>query len=70
MEGPFLLPADIRPGDYIEIGMLGAYGAAMKTRFNGFGDGLVVDAADEPMASQYCGDRRDPRAKDNVVSLR
>jgi ornithine decarboxylase len=40
MEGPFLLPADIRPGDYIEIGMLGAYGAAMKTRFNGFGDGL------------------------------
>lgn len=70
MEGPFLLPADIRPGDYIEIGMLGAYGAAMKTRFNGFGDGLVVDATDEPMASQYCGDRRDPRAKDNVVSLR
>ena len=67
---PFLLPADIRPGDYIEIGMLGAYGAAMKTRFNGFGDGLVVDATDEPMASQYCGDRRDPRAKDNVVSLR
>ena len=70
MEGPFLLPADIRPGDYIEIGMLGAYGAAMKTRFNGFGEGLVVEAGDEPMASQYVGNRRDPRAKDNVVSLR
>jgi ornithine decarboxylase len=70
MEGPFLLPADIRPGDYIEIGMLGAYGAAMKTRFNGFGEGLVIEVSDEPMASQYVGNRRDPRAKDNVVSLR
>ena len=70
MEGPFLLPADIQPGDYIEIGMLGAYGAAMKTRFNGFGEGLVVEVEDEPMASQYTGTRRDPRAKDNVVSLR
>ncbi len=70
MEGPFLLPADIRPGDYIEIGMLGAYGAAMKTRFNGFGEGLVVECADEPMASQYMGNRRDPRHSDNVVLLR
>ena len=62
--------ADIKPGDYIEIGMLGAYGAAMKTRFNGFGEGQVVDVDDEPMASQYRSDRRDPRAQDNVVSLR
>src|SRR3546814_9581611 len=31
MTGPFELPADIRAGDYIEIGMLGAYGAAMRT---------------------------------------
>ena len=38
MEGPFVLPADIREGDYIEIGMLGAYGVAMQTRFNGFGE--------------------------------
>ena len=30
MEGPFVLPAGIKPGDYIEIGMLGAYGAAMR----------------------------------------
>jgi len=70
MEGPFLLPADIQPGDYIEVGMLGAYGAAMKTRFNGFGSGLEVIVTDEPMASQYRGDRRDPRQSDNVVSLR
>ncbi len=70
MEGPFQLPAGIKAGDYIEIGMLGAYGAAMRTRFNGFGTGLVETVMDEPMASQYCGTRRDPRVSDNVVSLR
>ncbi len=70
MEGPFGLPADVQPGDWIEIGMLGAYGAAMRTKFNGFGQGAVVETSDEPMASQYRGDRRDPRVSDNVVSLR
>jgi len=70
MEGPFMLPEGIKAGDFIEIGMLGAYGAAMRTAFNGFGQGEVVEAIDEPMASQYMGDRRDPRQSDNVVSLR
>ncbi len=70
MEGPFDLPGDVDVGDYIEIGMLGAYGAAMRTRFNGFGQGDVVGVTDEPMASQYLGNRRDPRVSDNVVSLR
>ena len=70
MEGPFQLPDDVQVGDYIEVGMLGAYGAAMRTRFNGFGEGLEAQVADEPMASQYCGTRRDPRVSDNVVRLR
>ena len=70
MQGPFLLPGDIKADDYIEIGMLGAYGAAMKTGFNGFGDAQQVDVSDEPMASLYRGDRADPRESDNVVSLR
>ena len=70
MEGPFELPAGIAAGDYIEVGMLGAYGAAMRTRFNGFGAGETCEVADEPMASQYIGGRRDPRAADNVVRLR
>ena len=70
MEGPFDLPGDIHAGDYIEIGMLGAYGAAMKTAFNGFGETEIHEVSDEPMASQYRGDRRDPRVSDNVVSLR
>jgi ornithine decarboxylase len=53
MAGPFELPGDIGVGDYIEIGMLGAYGCAMRTAFNGFGitDSQIVD--DEPMASLY-----------------
>ena len=70
MKGPFMLPADIQAGDYIEIGMLGAYGAAMKTRFNGFGGAEAVIVTDEPMASLYTGERVDPRSSDNVVSLR
>ena len=36
MKGPFLLPEDTQEGDWIEISMLGAYGAAMQTQFNGF----------------------------------
>ncbi|MCZ8324101.1 MAG: type III PLP-dependent enzyme [Sphingomonadaceae bacterium] len=70
MEGPFMLPAGIKAGDYIEVGMLGAYGAAMKTAFNGFGSATAIEASDEPMASLYRGDRSDPRQSDNVVSLR
>ncbi|MBV7256729.1 type III PLP-dependent enzyme [Pacificimonas sp. WHA3] len=53
MPGPFPLPADVKAGDYIEIGMLGAYGAAMRTAFNGFGDSETVEVEDEPMASLY-----------------
>ncbi|MXP09291.1 type III PLP-dependent enzyme [Pseudoblastomonas halimionae] len=69
MAGPFLLPEDIGAGDFIEIGMIGAYGATMKTGFNGFGGATVVTAEDEPMASLYRGDR-DIVRRDNVVSLR
>lgn len=53
MPGPFWLPADITEGDYIEIGMLGAYGVAMGTRFNGFGKTETVKVEDPPMASMY-----------------
>jgi ornithine decarboxylase len=38
MKGPFMLPEDAREGDWIEIGQLGAYGAALRTGFNGFGE--------------------------------
>ena len=67
MAGPFDLPADVKAGDYIEVGMLGAYGCAMRTSFNGFGveDRVIVD--NEPMASLYgaVGEA----ARSNVVTL-
>jgi ornithine decarboxylase len=53
MPGPFWLPEDVREGDYVEIGMAGAYGVAMSTRFNGFGDHETVEVDDAPMASMY-----------------
>jgi ornithine decarboxylase len=71
MPGPFWLPEDVREGDYVEIGMLGAYGVAMNTRFNGFGDAETVAVGDAPMASMYGLARRSipvPRAEpQNVV---
>jgi ornithine decarboxylase len=33
--------------------MLGAYGVAMNTRFNGYGDTLVAAVEDAPMASMF-----------------
>ena len=51
MGGPFLLPADVREGDWIEIGQLGAYGACLRTPFNGFDRALLVDVRDAPLLS-------------------
>ena len=67
MAGPFELPADVNTGDYIEIGMLGAYGSAMRTAFNGFGSDETVIVEDEPMASLYLEAER--RLPANVVTL-
>jgi len=36
MPGPYWLPEDIREGDWIEIGQMGAYTNVLRTRFNGF----------------------------------
>jgi ornithine decarboxylase len=73
MPGPFWLPADVDEGDYIEIGMLGAYGVAMNTRFNGYGDTDTAIVEDAPMASMYgLAQRiiRTPRTEsDTVVKL-
>ncbi|MDB5662839.1 MAG: Orn/DAP/Arg decarboxylase 2 [Sphingomonas bacterium] len=67
MAGPFLLPADVAAGDYIEIGMLGAYGSAMRTGFNGFHSDETAVVDDEPMASTYLGD--EVETPSNVVTL-
>lgn len=51
MQGPFLLPADTAEGDWIEIGQLGAYGACMRTGFNGFDRAYMVEVCDPPLLS-------------------
>jgi ornithine decarboxylase len=53
MKGPFMLPSDIREGDWIEIGGLGAYGQTMRTRFNGFGSEKQAELSDNPMLSMF-----------------
>ncbi|MDC7682666.1 type III PLP-dependent enzyme [Asticcacaulis sp. BYS171W] len=53
MPGPFWLPADVDEGDYVEIGMLGAYGVAMTTGFNGYGESETVFLDEAPMASLF-----------------
>ena len=65
MTGPFQLPGDVAAGDYIEVGMLGAYGCAMRTAFNGFGAERTEIVDDEPMATLYGGQI----ARSNVVTL-
>ena len=67
MVGPFMLPADTQAGDYIEIGMLGAYGSAMRTAFNGFGSDETVIVTDEPMVTLY--DETFQDLASNVVKL-
>lgn len=67
MEGPFWLPADIREGDYIEIGQLGAYGRTMATRFNGFSMARqVVAVKDEPLMSVYDELPEAPRRRGSI----
>jgi ornithine decarboxylase len=67
MRGPFELPADTKAGDYIEVGMLGAYGSAMRTGFNGFTAGATIIARDEPMDTAYGVTEESPS---KVISIR
>jgi ornithine decarboxylase len=47
------LPAGLAEGDYIEFGNIGAYGRAMSTRFNGFGEAETMVVQDAPWPSLY-----------------
>lgn len=42
MDGPYLLPDDVDEGDWVEIGLTGAYSSVLASRFNGFGEARVV----------------------------
>ena len=53
MRGPFLLPNNIKEGDYIELGQLGAYGLTFRTKFNGFYSDEIFELTDQPIISLY-----------------
>ena len=53
MKGPFLLPNNIKEGDYIELGQLGAYGTTFRTKFNGFFSNANYQLNDKPILSMY-----------------
>ena len=53
MKGPFVLPADIQMGDWIEIGNIGVYSQGMRTNFNGFYSDTLVEVADKPLLSMF-----------------
>ena len=55
MKGPFLLPNNIKEGDYIELGQLGAYGTTFRTKFNDFYSDAVYQVDDKPILSMYDG---------------
>jgi len=53
MKGPFVLPNNLKEGDYIEIGQLGAYSLTFRTKFNGFYSDQIFEVHDKPIMSMY-----------------
>ena len=53
MKGPFVLPNNIKEGDYIEMGQLGAYSLTFRTKFNGFYSDQIFEVHDKPIMSMY-----------------
>ena len=57
MKGPFVLPNNLKEGDYIEIGQLGAYALTFRTKFNGFYSDKIFEIQDKPIMSLYEKDK-------------
>jgi len=53
MKGPFILPNNLKEGDYIEVGQLGAYSLTFRTKFNGFYSDKIFEVQDSPIMSMY-----------------
>ena len=52
LRGEFLLPSDVREGDWVELDRVGAYSNAMATSFNGFHPETFVEVYDEPPSAE------------------
>ena len=48
-----MIPSNVDIGDYLEIGLIGAYGLTMRTKFNGFYSNTVVQTFDDPVLTMY-----------------
>ena len=59
----FLVHNNIKEGNYIELGQLGAYGLTFITNFNGFYSNEIFEVYDKPIMSLYEG------SNDKVDSL-
>ena len=53
MKGPFILPNNLKEGDYLEMGQLGAYSLTFRTKFNGFYSDKILEVQDKPIMSMY-----------------
>ena len=53
MKGPFLLPNNIKEGDYIEIGQLGAMGLHFEQNLMDFSQIKFLELQDKPIMSMY-----------------
>ena len=53
MKGPVVLPNNLKEGDYIEVGQLGAYALTFRTKFNGFYSDKIFEVHDKSIMSMY-----------------
>lgn len=52
LAGPFVLPQDCAAGDWIELGILGAYSSCQRSTFNGFGMAYLAEVSDPPLLAE------------------
>ena len=53
LQWPFLLPNSVAEGDFIEIGLVGAYGIVMASGFNGFGRYEAIEVKDDCFGASF-----------------
>ncbi len=66
MKGPYMLPNNLKEGDYIEVGQLGSYGLTFRTKFNGFYSDDIFEIGDKPIMSVYQNEQ-DEEFKSNYL---
>jgi ornithine decarboxylase len=68
MKGPYMLPNNLKEGDYIEIGQLGSYGLTFRTKFNGFYSDDIFEIDDKPIMSVYQNEQDEEYKSNHLVA--